>query len=225
MKTNSWFVSILVLLTLSAVAQEQKTGAADASTEIKPPAIVERGPHHRVWQRTTTEVLPNGRTVERKNSYTELGVGMHRLDPATGQWVESKEEIELFKDGGVARQGQHSVIFGQNINSAGVIDLLTPEGKRLRSHILGLAFTDAASGNSTLIAEPKDSIGELLGPNKVIYRDAFDGPFRADVVFLYALSGFEQFIILTEAPPSPAEYGLNPDSTCLLYTSPSPRDS
>ena len=40
----------------------------------------------------------------------------------------------------------------------GSIDMLMPDNKRLRSKPLGIAFYDASSGKSLLIAELKDSI-------------------------------------------------------------------
>ena len=172
---------------------------------------VDRGPNHKTWERVISETLPNGKTVTRKSSYVELATGMHYLKD--GQWAESKELIEIVPDGGVARQGPHQVTFAANINTAGAIDLKTPDGKRFRTHVLGIAYTDG-SGRSAMIAEIKDSIGEVVPPNVVIYRDAFTA-FFADIRYTYTRAGFEQDIIFRQAPPSPVEYGLNPDTTRL----------
>src|SRR5262245_56424402 len=101
MKINSlcsWLVTGGLLLALPASAQIQ----AGASSE---PTVVDRGAHWRVWERTTQQIMPDGRTVERRGSYIELSPGAHYLKD--GQWVETKEQIELFPDGAVARQGQH----------------------------------------------------------------------------------------------------------------------
>src|SRR5262245_12719162 len=97
----------------------------------------------------------------------------------------------------------------------GAIDLLTPDGKRFRSHIIGLAYMDAASGRSTMFAEIKDCNGAVLPPNQVWYQDAFEGDCVADVRMTYTKSGFEQDVILRDAPPSPAAYGLDPATTRL----------
>ena len=59
------------------------------------------------------------------------------------------------------------------------------------------------------MAEVKDSIGELVGLNQVIYRDAFTD-LKADIRYTYRLDGFEQDIILRDVPPAPDAYGLNP---------------
>ena len=199
--------AIIVPLFLSTFLNAFPTAAAPIE-----PAIAERGPHHRVWRTVTSSFTQAGREIYRTNSYTELATGMHYFKDGT--WQNSKEEIELFEGGAVARQGQHSVIFLPNINTAGAIDLLAVDGNRFRSHILGVAYTDAATGQNTLIASIKDSIGQLVAPNQIIYPDAFTD-FKADVRYTYTKDGFEQDIILRENPPSPAEYGMNPDTTRL----------
>ncbi|MDB6016693.1 MAG: hypothetical protein JWR19_1182 [Pedosphaera sp.] len=132
-----------------------------------------------------------------------------------GQWVEASTEIQITPTGAIAAHGQHQVTFAANINTAGAIDLTTPEGKHLRGHILGLSYFDAATGTNVLIAELKDSVGQLLPTkNQVLYADAFTD-FQADVRYTYTKAGFEQDIILRQQIPSPAEWGLNPATTRL----------
>jgi hypothetical protein len=204
-------VTVLLGLALSALAQERKAEpAADAL-----PAIVERGPHHRVIQRTVSERDANGRTIQRLASYTELATGLHYLNER-GEWTESREEIEIFDGAAVARQGQHQIIFAANLNSVGAIDLLDPSGQRFRSHVLGLAYTDAATGRSVMIAEAADCTGAVLPPNQVIYQNALAGDgVLADVRYTYTLGAFEQDVILLTAPPPPSAYGLADESSRL----------
>jgi RHS repeat-associated protein len=189
----------LAVLSFSAGALAQ--GVVGVGTE---PQITERGPHHRVIER-----MVGGR----KSSYTEIATGLHYWKD--GQWLDSKEEIEIFQGAAMARQGQHQVIFAANLNSPGSIDMVDSSGKRFRSHVLGIAYTDYASGQSVLIAEMKDCVGAVLPPNQVIYQDAFDGDCVADVRYTYTTAGFEQDVILLTAPPSPAFFGLNPATTRL----------
>src|SRR5881397_166981 len=106
MKTHLWLVSGLFLFAASVGAQIQQAVSSE-------PVVIERGPHHRVWQRTVQETLADGSTLTRQSGYTEIAVGMHYIKD--GLWTESKEEIELFQDGAVARQGQIQVIFAPNI--------------------------------------------------------------------------------------------------------------
>src|SRR5262245_22819016 len=85
------------------------------------PVILERGRHHRVIQTT------NGGT------YTEIANGMHYLD--NGQWVESKELIEIDAEGGIAQQGPNKVRFAPNINSPVAVTLTAPDGKQFKSRV------------------------------------------------------------------------------------------
>jgi hypothetical protein len=205
----NWFgglAFIAGLLTLEPLALV----AAPAETEFN---IVGRGPHDARWERTVTEVLPDGRTVTRRRSFVQLESGMHYW---SGGWTPSREQIEIFQGAAVARQGQHQVIFAANLLSPeGDIDLLSPDGKRFRTRVTGLAYI-AANGQSVWIAQVKDSQGAVLPPNQVVYRDAFAGNgLVADVRFTWTKSALEQDIILLTAPRSPSAYGFNPETTRL----------
>ncbi len=90
----------------------------------------------------------------------------------------------------------------------------TPEHKELQSHVVGLGYYDASSGKSVLIAQTKDSQGQLLNNNQVIYTNAFTG-LKADVVYTYARASFEQDIVLRTQPPSPQQFGFNAATTKL----------
>ena len=191
--------------------------AASTAPAAEPAAtIVERGPHHRIWHWTTPEDWPGGARLARQHRVVELATGMHYW--AGDRWAESQELIEPFPDGAVARHGPHKAIFAPNLNTRDAIDLEMPDGQRLRSHILGLAYTDSASARNVLIAEIKDCVGEILPPNQVLYRDAFND-IKADVRYTYTRAGLEQDVLLHQAPPSPAIFGLDPATTRLeVYT-------
>ena len=131
---------------------------------------------------------------------------------ATGAWADSREQIEPYAAGAIANAGQHRVIFANNLNSEGAIDQQTPDAKRLRSNILGLAYYDSASGQRVLIAQVQDSQGELISANQVLYPDAFTGV-KADVRYTYKKGSFEQDVILREQPPTPESLGLNSATT------------
>ncbi len=195
------------------LAAGQVTAPSDRLSEVDY-SVIERGPHHRIMQRTTVETNKAGVVSTRVNSYTELATGLHYL-AEDGQWAESREEIEILpKDAGaVARQGQHKVIFPPDIYD-GAIQMYLPDGQCLRSRVLGLSYYDTASGKSVLIAETTNSVGELHGSNVVIYPE-FLTDFRASLRLTYTKSGFEQDIILLEQPPSPKEWGMDPATTKL----------
>jgi hypothetical protein len=87
---------------------------------VSGPVIVERGPHHRVWETYTTAVNDKNEVLIATNSFTELQTGIHYWD---GQWVESSEVIEPFPQGAVARKGQFQMVFSPQLNVPGAIDL------------------------------------------------------------------------------------------------------
>ncbi|HKX60248.1 MAG TPA: hypothetical protein VJS65_00370, partial [Verrucomicrobiae bacterium] len=206
-------------------AQVRRPGNAGAGTDrrrVEPKdrpgderlwRIKGRDAHEARWEQIVVVTNPTTRTVQMQtNAFAVLAAGLHYSQG--GQWLESRDEIEIVDGGAVARHGAHRVAFAANINQAGAIDLITPEGHRLRSHVLGIAYSDAASGKSILVGGIRDSIG-LVNGNQVSYPDALDGTFRADVRYTYSISSFEQDIVLVEQPPSPAEYGLDPRTTRL----------
>ena len=145
----------------------------------------------------------------RKHHYNELATGLNYKN-AQGQWVESKEEIDVLPQGGAAAtQGQHQVYFPGNIYQ-GQIEMVTPDGLKLYSRPVGLSYDDGT--NTVMIAVLTNSTGVLVSSNQVIYPNAFTS-FAADLRYTYTKAGFEQDIILREQPPAPASLNLNPDTT------------
>ena len=201
---------------LATTGRAQDAVAQDATVAGVPSfAIAERGPNRRIW------------TNSAGGTYTELATGMHFLN--NGQWVETQERIQVAADGSAAyaTQGPSQAIFSANANSIPCIDLLTPDSKRLQSHVLGLAYYDAASGKNVMIAETKDAVGQLLPPNQILYPDAMTD-FTCDIMYTYRKCGLEQDIILRQQPPPPQSFGLDPASTRLqvwteFFDPPTPR--
>src|SRR5262249_23232947 len=118
-------------------------------------------------------------------------------------------------------------ILAPDINSGGAVYLIMVDGQLLLSNPMGLAFYDASNGKSVLIAEVTNCIGELVAPNVVFYPNAFD-TLKGGIRYTYTKAGFEQDIILYEDPGSPADYGLNPETTRLeiwteFFNPPAPR--
>ncbi len=207
MKTLALFSCVLLVAHALNSSGANPEGASDYS-------ISERGANHRVWAQVTYETNKAGKVIGRTNSaYTELETSMHYFD--NGEWKESSTVIEIAQDGAVASKTPHKVSFDGNVNVAGAVELLTPDGKNLKSHILGLSYFDTASGKSVLIAELQDADGFLLpSKNKIIYQNAFTDV-KADVLYTLTKAGLEQDIILREQPPSPSEWGLDPATTRL----------
>ena len=132
MKTSLWLALTMTLFWSHAEAQ------VPLLLRRTEPAIIETGPHHRVWQRESMMGHTN------VNSYTELATGLAHWNPATSRYEESKEQFVITPRGyAVATNGQHQVIISPTLNDGdGAVDLQTPDGKRLRSTILGLNLFD-----------------------------------------------------------------------------------
>ncbi|HSY19510.1 MAG TPA: hypothetical protein VK815_14305 [Candidatus Acidoferrales bacterium] len=215
MKTFST-LAITLLLCFASRAATQPAPDPSADPAVPPPTayqIVNRDANSRVWQRDTYLKLPDGHIATQHHSYTECAAGLHYQD-AQGNWLDSQEIIEAFSGGAIARQGPTQIIFANNLNSAGAIDVQEQDGTRLISNILGLAYYDSATGNSVLIAQIQDSTGELIATNQVLFPNALSGA-QADIRYTYKKSSLEQDVILREQLPTPESFGLSSETTEL----------
>lgn len=182
-----------------------------------PPTYIigDQGANYRVWQKVLRVKKAQGNAILTTNrAYVELASGLSYKDPATGKWLPSREEIDAYPGGAIAQHGQHKVIFANNLNTLGAIDLQTPDGKELRSDILGLGYYDTASGKSVLIAQVKDCQGQIVSSNQVLYLNAFNGV-QANARYRYTRAGLEQDVILLAQPPAPESFGLSSGSSVL----------
>jgi hypothetical protein len=212
---NPIVAALLFLVTLNLPAQNAgftftANPSAPAAGQDAPYVVVQNDANSRICERITYEQAPSGQEVPQKHHYAELATGLNHL--VNGEWVESKEEIAILPNGTAqAVQGQHQAYFPGDIYE-GQIELVTPDGKHLKSRPMGLSYFDGQ--NSVLIAELTNSVGFVIGNNEVIYPNAFTG-FKADLRYTYTKAGFEQDVILHERPPIPESLGLSPRSTRL----------
>jgi hypothetical protein len=183
------------------------------SQEIAAPVVDERGANFRKWERKRSITLPSGVVREQKSTVLQLHAGLHYRDPQTGEFKESRAIIEPHPDGAVARQGQHKAAFSSNLKTPGALKIGTDDGTVIQGHLLGVAFTDAESGLSAMIAEVKDSQGIITSDSTITYVNAMDS-FLCNVVYTYRISGLEQDLVILEAPSvTPQELGMNPLTT------------
>ena len=168
--------------------------------------VTARGPDWKELQKTSVVSGTN-----RVSKYIELATGLNYTN-ASGQLVESKEQITLLPTGGAAAtQGRHKVYFPGNIYS-GVLEVVTPDGRHLKSRPLGVSYDDGS--NTVFIATLKSAAGYLTSSNTVTYRDAFTG-FKADLVCTYRRGGFECDLVFRQQPPAPGDYGKDPNGSTL----------
>lgn len=155
-----------------------------------------------------------GKWALRTNRYVQLESGLNYLSEQ-GRWEPSTVDIEALPEGGaVARRGQHKVWFSGQFNTANTIVMQMPDGTHMVSHVHGLAYYDSAQDRAVLIAEAQDAEAWLYSPNQILYPNAFQSV-SADVRYTYTKAGLEQDIILRQAPPTPEQFGLNPETTRL----------
>ncbi|MBI3192263.1 MAG: hypothetical protein HYZ36_06310, partial [Pedosphaera parvula] len=174
--------------------------------------VVERGPHHKEIE-TTREVLDKeGKLVTKVARYILLQNGLHYQNEQ-GEWVESQELIQAHPDGATAIHGPHKVIFSSHLlDERGTVDILTPDGKRIRASVLGLAWTDTRTGKMEWIALAKDTVGVIQPPNRVVYASAFDG-IEAELQYTYRTGSLEADVILRASPRLPE--GIDPANARL----------
>jgi len=135
------------------------------------------------------------------NQFIQLATGLNRWDEASSSWVPAQAEFVLTADGYVVcDQTQHRVILAPDLASSPAVDLLTPEGLRLQSSILGVALLNPETGQSLMLGATKSCPADCVGPGEVLFSDALDG-LRADVRYRIALDRFEQDLILREQIP------------------------
>ncbi|MFN3407834.1 MAG: hypothetical protein ACK45B_02460 [Limisphaerales bacterium] len=219
-----WLVAVALGTAVNGQSLESATTTARGGS-LTPPApavselrLAERGPHHNTFVRTVTRTEPNGRVVEREvPAYTELASGLNYWED--GEWRGSRAEFELLSGGhALARMGQHKVIISPVLNDLnGAVDLQTPDGRRMRSTILGLALRDRLSGTNLLVAEIKGGVtGQKAAANEILFADCFDN-IRADVRFVFQNGAFHQDVILREALDVVwlEQLGFNPKTTRL----------
>lgn len=177
--------------------------------------VVERGQDFAVFQRFRARAQADGSLRWQPGGrYTLLENGLHYRDPVSGQWQESRDLIESFPDGAIARYGPLRALFSHDLNAESVFDLETPAGARLRGGLRALVWLDEATGRRQLLAGVKASAPlELVPPNWLVARDAFDGA-AADVVLEWRHDRFSQSVVLRKLPLPPA--GLAPGTTRLV---------
>ena len=205
------FLALISGVAGSSAGADTTTGNAASLPLPTTYRVVAHDANSRVWQRETYASGSAGQVITNVHKYTELCSGMYYQD-TNHNWQESQETIEACPAGAMASQGPCQVVFANNLNSEGAVDVQTTDGKRLRSNILGLAYYDVAAGQSVVIGEIQDSQGGLISSNQVLYPNAFVGV-NADVRYTYKRGSLEQDVILREKPPTPESLGLNPATT------------
>jgi hypothetical protein len=173
------FLCFAVLLAICGRSRAQTANLGSQTAPANAPAsggysIVQRGPFSRLWQQTVLTTNVSGEVSTNFQTYTELGTGICYPDPATGEWLDSVEQVQGVPGGAAATQGRHKVFWAMNANTpTGAVVVNTPDGKTLTSTVYGLAYWEPASDKSALIAPLQNSDGVIVGNNQVVYSNVF----------------------------------------------------
>src|SRR5579883_124407 len=192
-------------------------GSGQTVASTPPYVVTDVGPFYRVWQRTVP--LTNsttGQITQQVQRYTELEDGIYY--PSNGMWVESQDLIEISSNGAQAVHGPMQAAFDADITSRGAVTLTSPSGEVFKSHPLGLFYSDPGSGKVAQIASIQPSVGRLYPPNVVVFSNALSG-LRADLMLVWAKNGYEQNLVIEQAPPLPESFGLSSATAHLQFWS------
>jgi hypothetical protein len=216
--TLALFVTIQILLQGQSLAQGVP-GSVNTNTASVEPAVVARAANSRVWATLTSSTNQAGTVITQTNaSYTEVAANLCVQD-AAGNWLDSDGTLAIVADGASSGNSPLAVHFTGDANAAGAtVNLTAPDGKVFVSQVYGISYYDPSVPTNVLIASLQSSQGSLVGNNRIVYQNAFTG-LNADIWYWYRPSGLDQDIVLHDCPPSPAVYGLNPQTTLLqVYT-------
>jgi hypothetical protein len=203
---------LLIIPTLTGAILDERTYR---NSSLVSEQILKRSPNDNRVQLIERVIDESGVTLFKTNTITQLEDGLNYWSEEAQTYVASEELIELDNDGNaIARRGQQKLILSGNANDPnGVVDLTGPDGRRIRASALALKYYDPVTGEDATLAILRDTPGELIPPNQVIYRDAFEAAdpkttVHADILYTYKKSGLEQDVILREPLPSPEYFNL-----------------
>jgi len=213
MKVCLWLVAATVGLGSGSL----RSAEADRSEgNTTPGEVLERGPHHNVLRSFHLELAGDGQLTPRAGRLVQLEDSINYRDEDLAQWAPAVAEIELVQGIGVARRSQQQALFTPDANDPeGAVTITTRDGTTLRSSVLALAYYDAASGRDVILATVQSAIGELVPPNRILYRQALAGLVHADLIYEYRKTGVQQVVLLSESPPDPEEFRLLAEATRL----------
>jgi hypothetical protein len=165
------------------------------------------------WEGTIPASYPATNAASWQTSqYFEVSPGLNYID-GSGLWQRSQDLIELQPDGSAAAvHGPHKLYVPPSILDAAT--LVTASNRVFQTKILGLVYYDAASGSSAVLSPVRNTSGELLPPNQILFQSAF-ASVKADVLLKYTSSGFESDVIFLQRPPPPSAFGLSNETTRL----------
>ncbi len=222
--TRFWFiytVNVWVwVLSCGLVGQEALTAPEEDGVIAEQPTTLvgrhvgwhlgsetERGPHHQVMESVHEFLTDEGERYATTNTFTVLATGMFYQED--GLWLRSEESFTRAADGFSALKGPHEVRLPATLSDPNAVEMVSAEGDRFRSRVLGLSYYEPTSGKSVIISELEDVSGEITKSNEVSYRACFTDGIDGDLVYVYRQGSFAQDILLrSKELPDPKDFGM-----------------
>jgi RHS repeat-associated protein len=172
--------------------------------------------HSTDWQ--MTQMVTNSATGHLQpqvaRQFTEVGGGINYISDLTGAWERSSCNIDLMTNsaGAAAAHGPTKVFFSPTLGLNGpTIRMISCSNVVLQIQPASIYYVDE-SGHSALLANLRpDAEGELVPPNRVLYRSVTTNGVAADLIFTYTPGAFESdLLILSQPSKTPDMMGVDP---------------
>jgi Regulator of chromosome condensation (RCC1) repeat len=176
------------------------------------------GPHERRWHWTSRDVDDAGRVVTNEHSVTELATGLHWWDASSGRWMDTVAEFVPVKGGFLAARSPHQVAVANDPSLPGAIEVVTPDGRTLRSSPAAILMSDRASGRTVTLGRIRPAEPLQVAANVLIFPDCFDN-FTADLRVTMRRDGMSCDVVLRAQAPDPAVFGFAAETTEITAAS------
>jgi hypothetical protein len=162
--------------------------------------------HSTDWQ--MTQMVTNSATGQLQpqvaRQFTEVGGGINYISDLTGTWERSSCSIDLMTNsaGAAAVHGPTKVFFSPTLGLNGpTIRMISCSNVVLQIQPASIYYVDE-SGNSALLANLRpDAEGELVPPNRVLYRSVTTNGVAADLISLIPPAHLSLIFSSCRSPP------------------------
>jgi hypothetical protein len=132
------------------------------------------------------------------------------------QWVASDPTLVPDRDGFSALKLQHQTHLARDLCVSNAVSVVTPDGLSLNSTPVAIGLFEPGTGAFRVIGAIKNSIGQLIATNSVVFPDCFNGV-CANTFYTTAAGGFEQDVEFTGAL-DPSDWGFSTNSRIQIIT-------
>jgi hypothetical protein len=155
----------------------------------------------------TTPVQPPPPTFVKTNGPPDPG-----FSPST-----LTQQINPTPAGAQATFGRHKVSFASDIGSDRPLAVTAPDGRLLSLRPTFLALGNRATGESYLLGEVTNSVGEIVLPDHVLFTNVLSAGPNASLEYVCSVNSLEQNLILHASPSLPTGW-KDADVTVEFWT-------